>query len=85
MVPMKEIYNQVPSPEVVELINTHTLQIQTVYVMIIVLQDWTELPLVTPDQIKAARSIKYMFTGDLEKQVVTNPFFPGKEKNLLRA
>jgi hypothetical protein len=49
MVPMKEIYNQVPSPEVVELINTHTLQIQTVYVMIIVLQDWTELPLVTPD------------------------------------
>ena len=50
-----------------------------------VLSDWTELPLVTPDQIKAARAVKYLFTGHLEKQVVTNPFFPGKEKNLLRA
>lgn len=26
-----------------------------------------------------------MFTGDLEKKVVTNPHFPGFEKHLLRA
>ena len=29
--------------------------------------------------------MKYLFTGNLEKLVVTNPHFPGKEKNLLRA
>lgn len=27
--------------------------------------DWTELPLVTPQQMQVSRRIKYMFTGDL--------------------
>lgn len=49
------------------------------------LTDWIELPLVYPEHIMAAKKIKYIFTGDLEANVITNPFFPGKEKNLLRA
>ena len=49
------------------------------------LSEWTELPLAFPDHIKAAKQIKYIFTGDLERQIITNPHFPGKEKNLLRA
>ena len=32
-----------------------------------------------------ARRIKYIFTGDLEREVITNPNFGGKEKELLKA
>lgn len=40
--------------------------------------DWKELPLITPDQVNASRSIKYLFTGDLDRQIYTNPHFKGK-------
>lgn len=33
----------------------------------------------------AARKIKVLFTGDLERTIFTNPFFFGKEKHYLRA
>jgi hypothetical protein len=33
----------------------------------------------------AARKIKVLFTGDLERSIFTNPFFFGKEKHYLRA
>jgi radial spoke head protein 4A len=46
--------------------------------------DWTELPDVKPSQIRAARKIRYVFTGDLTRKIVTNPHFPGDEKELLR-
>ena len=46
--------------------------------------DWVELPVVTPQQMRTSRKIKYMFTGDLEAPVVRNPFFAGKEKHLLK-
>lgn len=46
---------------------------------------WTELPLVTPHQMRAARLIKYAFTGDLAKNVVSSPPFHGQEKHLLKA
>ena len=49
------------------------------------LKDWTELPLITPKHICQARCVKYMFTGDLEKQVETYPEFEGCEKHLLKA
>ena len=39
----------------------------------------------SPADIKAARSIKVMLTGDLERPIFTNPFFFGKEKHYLRA
>lgn len=35
--------------------------------------------------MRGARSIKYLFTGDLERQIFTNPFFFGREKDYLRA
>ena len=35
--------------------------------------------------IKAARANKVSFTGDLERSIITNPFFFGKEKHFLRA
>lgn len=49
----------------------------TYYVTNDLLQEWNELPLVTPEHIQQARKIKYLFTGDLEAKVTTNPHFPG--------
>ena len=46
--------------------------------------DWKELPIVSPDQINASRKIKYVFSGDLEKKICTNPHFNGKESHLLK-
>ena len=45
---------------------------------------WVELPDVKPKQIIQARNIRYLFTGDLERQIYTNPHFEGQEKHLLR-
>ncbi|XP_008205900.1 radial spoke head protein 6 homolog A isoform X1 [Nasonia vitripennis] len=49
------------------------------------LDDWTELPTVTPRQIVVARQIIYLFTGNLETPIQTFLLFPGNEKNYLRA
>lgn len=49
------------------------------------LGEWTQLPDLEPKDIAAARSIKVLFTGDLERDIITNPFFFGKEKDYLRA
>jgi radial spoke head protein 4A len=46
---------------------------------------WTMLPDISPEQMKASRSIKVKFTGDLERKIITNPFFFGQEKHYLRA
>lgn len=46
--------------------------------------EWIELPIVTPDQIIAARKVRYIFTGNLDADVITNPYFFGKEKNLVK-
>ena len=45
--------------------------------------EWTELPIVTPKQIQIARRIKYLFTGDLNRDILTNPDFIGKEAHLV--
>lgn len=47
--------------------------------------EWVELPDATPTTIRLARQIKRMFTGNLEAEVIVNPHFTGKEKDLLRA
>ncbi|XP_039963511.1 radial spoke head protein 4 homolog A-like [Bactrocera tryoni] len=47
--------------------------------------DWMELPMVTPSQIKVSREIKKFLTGDLEAEIQSYPCFPGKEKHYLRA
>lgn len=49
------------------------------------LDDWIQLPDSRPEQIQQARLIKHVFTGDLNADVVCNPFFDGKERHLLRA
>ena len=47
--------------------------------------DWVELPDAVPSTINLARKLKQIFTGDVEAEVVTNPHFAKKEKDLLRA
>jgi radial spoke head protein 4A len=49
------------------------------------LEDWIELPLITPEQLRTARKIKVLFTGDLEASCGQYPAFPGLEKHLLKA
>ena len=49
------------------------------------LDAWTLLPDLYPKDIKAAREIKVHLTGDLNRSIITNPFFFGKEKHFLRA
>ena len=49
------------------------------------LNKWTMLPDISPEQLQAARDIKVKFTGDLERKIITNPFFHGQEKHYLRA
>ena len=46
---------------------------------------WTELPDITPAQLKVSRLIRKLLTGNLNAPVISNPHFPGKEKELLRA
>eukprot|EP00877_Chromochloris_zofingiensis_P003995 jgi/Chrzof1/13597/Cz08g03200.t1 len=45
----------------------------------------TQLPAVTPVQVKAARSIKKFLTGRLASQVSSYPVFPGTEAHYLRS
>ena len=49
------------------------------------LNDWVQLPDARPDHIVTARQIKQAFTGDLNKEITSNPTFDGKERHLLRA
>lgn len=44
----------------------------------IVSDDWYELPLVTPEQIKISRQIKHVFTGQLGAPVRSYPDFKGQ-------
>jgi radial spoke head protein 4A len=38
-----------------------------------------------PSDVQAARDVKVLFSGDLDKKIVTNPFFFKRESNFLRA
>ncbi|CEM16903.1 unnamed protein product [Vitrella brassicaformis CCMP3155] len=49
-----------------------------------VLEPWVLLPDALPKEILAARQIKKLFTGDLNRLVISHPWFPGTEKQLLR-
>lgn len=42
---------------------------------------WVELPVITPKHVLMARKIKHIFTGNLEANIITNPFFFGYEKH----
>ena len=38
-------------------------------------EKWTKLPDISPKDVDAARKIKVLFTGDLNRTIFTNPFF----------
>ena len=46
---------------------------------------WTVLPDLDPQDLEAARQIKVCFSGNLERDIVTNPFYFRQEKHYLRA
>lgn len=46
---------------------------------------WVKLPDLAPTDILAARNVKVLFSGDLNKVIYTNPFFFKTEKFYLRA
>ncbi|CDI76428.1 radial spokehead-L protein, putative [Eimeria acervulina] len=46
---------------------------------------WRLLPDALPSHLETARKIKKILSGDLNKQVVTFPWFAGRERHLLRA
>lgn len=48
-----------------------------------ILGNWVELPLVTPSQVKDSRRFKYIFSGELEKDLSFSKYFNGKEKHLV--
>ena len=49
------------------------------------LSDWKRLPDLSYKDLIQARRTNVLFTGDLEREIFTNPFFFGKEKHFLRA
>ena len=49
------------------------------------MSEWTRLPDISPSEIKAARAIRVLFSGELDRYIYTNPFFFGQEKVYLRA
>ena len=51
----------------------------------LVLTDWNELPLITPEQVQVTREVKYVFTGNLNAEIKSYPKFPGLEKHFLKA
>ena len=46
---------------------------------------WIQLPDLKPNDIKNARSIKFTFSGDINRKIITNPFYFETEKTYLRA
>jgi len=46
---------------------------------------WTRLPAARASHILAARTMKRLMTGKLDSPVLSMPWFPGKERHLLRA
>lgn len=69
-------------PDVMETEGVNTF---TYFVTTDLCSDWTQLPDLKPSEIRVARQIKKLMTGDLKSEVVSHPFFPGNEAQLLRA
>jgi len=49
------------------------------------MNDWVQLPDAQPEHLMCAKLIKKQLTGDLNATVDSQPPFPFKERNLLRA
>merc|ERR1712228_208343 len=46
---------------------------------------WTILEDLIPSDLECARQLKVHFSGNLEREIVTNPFYFRREKHFLRA
>ncbi|CAK9034482.1 unnamed protein product [Durusdinium trenchii] len=46
---------------------------------------WVRLPHARASHVRAARNIKHMMSGNLSSEVISTPWFPGGEEQLLRA
>jgi radial spoke head protein 4A len=46
---------------------------------------WTVLPDITAEDLRAAKMVKVLFSGDLSRKIVTNPFYFKSEKEYLRS
>uniref|UniRef100_A0A1A9VG21 Radial spokehead-like protein n=1 Tax=Glossina austeni TaxID=7395 RepID=A0A1A9VG21_GLOAU len=88
---MKPEAAEIPTPETIDVFDIPPEPIglgvnRYVYFVVNSLSDeWIELPIVTPKQIKLSRQLKKFFTGNLEADIVSYPCFRGKEKHYLRA
>ena len=49
--------------------------------LLLALDEWVELPLITPKHVVQARRIKHILTGNLGAKIITNPFFDGEERH----
>ncbi|XP_055848336.1 radial spoke head protein 6 homolog A-like [Episyrphus balteatus] len=58
---------------------------RTYFVVNSLTDEWVELPVVDPEQVKISRKIKKILTGELNADIISFPDFPGSEKNYLRA
>jgi hypothetical protein len=61
------------------------LKLKNIFLFLLAGAAWVKLPIVTPAQIFQARLVKHFFTGDLNKEIISYPAYPGTEKNYLRA
>ena len=48
-----------------------------------ILGSWTELPLVTPQQVSGSKTFKYIFTGKLDAAVSKSISYVGQKKHLI--
>lgn len=64
---------------------TYELNSKVYYVCNDLFDEWTELPLISGREIQISKHIVKYFTGDLEAEVSRSPWFPGRERNYLRA
>jgi radial spoke head protein 4/6 len=56
----------------------------TYFVTTSLTEPWVELDDCKPSLLKASRKIKYVFSGNLNKPIISNPWFNGKESDYLR-
>jgi hypothetical protein len=49
------------------------------------LATWNKLPDLFPKDVAAARGIKVLFSGNLQRTIYTNPYFFKMEQHYLRA
>lgn len=43
--------------------------------------EWNELPTVTAKQVRQARTLRYVFTGNLTRKIISSPEFDGEERH----